>query len=532
VTAPETAAAGIEDAVSVLDLLRRRLQAGPPIRFGFEDGWHGLSDIDELSDRCAEFLLRLGVREGDRVCAMLFNNLEHLIVWLAAGKVGAIFTPVNTSYQGEWLRHQLCDAEPTVLVVETELNDRIRALHADLPEGLTTVVRGDIAAAGGVALDGYRECPRIAAPFVPAPSTISHIIYTSGTTGRSKGCLVSHGYLLSYARLRLAEVPRRPGEASFTALPLFHLAGLGSTIGSLIVGADAYLARRFSASGFWAEIERSGARYVQLLGSMAPILAKGPDSEESRRCFGQIRVLTGSAVPEVNRALRDRFGVQSTDIKFYGQTEACPIATTGGRPVRESSVGVPNEAFEVRVVDDADHEVAAGKVGHIVCRPTRPNVMFSGYWRNPEATMAKSTTLWWHTGDYGYFDENGYLCFSDRGDDRMRRGGENVSSYEVEAAVARHAEIANVAAHAVPSELSEDEIKLTAVVRQGSALTPAELWEWCHHELPKFAVPRYIEFRAELPLTPTGKIQKHLLRNEGVTDTTWDSAATKSGQRA
>ena len=526
---------------SILELAERRLQSGSATRFGFEDGWHTLEEVDELSDRCAEFFRGLGVTEGDRIAAMLHNSLDHVVAWFAASKLGAIFAPVNTSYKGEWLLHQLADADPAVIVVESELAGRGIEVARALPSRVSIIVRdaatedsaGTSAPTGELArFAEYRRCDRVTTRFRPLPSTTSHIIYTSGTTGRSKGCVISHGYLINYARLRLAAVPRLEGEASFTALPLFHIAGLGGTVGNLIIGGDAYLARRFSVSKFWSEIESSGARYVQLLGSMAPILAKAPDTEQSRRCFGQIRVLTGSAVPEVNEALHDRFGVRSTAIKFYGQTEAAPIATSDERPIKEDSIGVPSDSFDVRVLDELDREVPAGVIGQIACRPTRPDVMFNGYWRNPEATLAKSTTLWWHTGDYGWLDEDGYLHFSDRGDDRLRRGGENVSSHELETVVSSHPEVASVAAHAVPSELGEDEIKLSLVRRPGSALTAAELWQWCMQHLPKFAVPRYIEFRTALPLTPSGKIQKHLLRSEGVTAATWDKTGETDGRDA
>jgi len=148
--------------------------------------------------------------------------------------------------------------------------------------------------------------------------------------------------------------------------------------------------------------------------------------------------------------------------------------------------------------------------------------MFQGYWRRPEATIAATRDLWFHTGDMGKFDENDYFYFVDRKKDYLRRGGENISSFEVEATFLAHPEVREVAVHSVISELSEDEVKVTIALKQGSVLQPDVLCEWSIARLPHFAVPRYIEFRDELPKTATGRVQKHVLRSEGVTGTTWD----------
>jgi crotonobetaine/carnitine-CoA ligase len=149
--------------------------------------------------------------------------------------------------------------------------------------------------------------------------------------------------------------------------------------------------------------------------------------------------------------------------------------------------------------------------------------MFEGYWGQPEATLAASRNWWFHTGDLGRIDDDGYLWFVDRKADYLRRRGENISSYEVERILMRHDALADVAVHAVPSALGEDDLKLTATSRAGASVTEAELHAWCVEELPRFAVPRYVELRDELPRSPVGRVLKRQLREEGVTATTWDA---------
>ena len=152
--------------------------------------------------------------------------------------------------------------------------------------------------------------------------------------------------------------------------------------------------------------------------------------------------------------------------------------------------------------------------------------MFEGYWGRPEATLATMGNLWFHSGDIGRIDDDGYLFFVDRKADYLRRRGENISSFEVEAILVKHEAIADVVVHAVPSEITEDDLKITAVLVTDASVTEEELFRWCVEELPYFALPRYIEFRTELPRSPVGRVLKRDLRDEGVTDSTWDLDAS------
>jgi len=183
---------------------------------------------------------------------------------------------------------------------------------------------------------------------------------------------------------------------------------------------------------------------------------------------------------------------------------------------------VNDEFWDIRIFDDDDNELPPNTRGEIVGRPKKANVMFDGYWGRPEATLEMYRNLWFHSGDYGKVDEDGYLYFLDRKADYMRRRGENVSSYELEVVYAKHPAVRDVAVHAVPSEQLEDDIKVTLELREGATATAEEIFVWSVDQVPYFALPRYVEIREELPRTPLGKVQKRELREEGVTPATWD----------
>ena len=219
---------------------------------------------------------------------------------------------------------------------------------------------------------------------------------------------------------------------------------------------------------------------------------------------------------------KKRFGVQTVSSWSYGQTEGVRLSMVGpGETPPDGCAGRVADEFEVMIFDADDSPLPDGQVGEIVFRPREANLMFEGYWNNPEQTAKVWRNLWMHTGDLGRL-ENGYLYFADRAKDYLRCRGENISSFEVERALTAHPDVAEVAVHAVGQQDAEDEVKATIVLREGARVTAQELCHWAIEQLPHFAVPRYIEFRGELIKNPTGKVLKYRLRDEGVTPATWD----------
>jgi len=346
--------------------------------------------------------------------------------------------------------------------------------------------------------------------------------------------MLSHRYHAELSRQIGICWRRSAHDVVWTPLPLFHFnAIVTAVLGPLVYGGRSAIERRFSVSRFWPEMNRTGATVTSTLGTMAYLLAHDTDRPEMPRSGSPdanttLRLIGAAPLPtEVDDIIRGRFGVE-TFSGAYGVTEASLISwQPEGVENRPNAAGVINDHhFDVRIFVDDDLELPRGTDGEIVIRPKRPHTMFEGYWGRPEATVEASRNWWYHTGDIGRIDDDGYLYFVDRKADYLRRRGENISSFEVERILMSHGALADVAVHAVPSPLTEDDLKVTALLADGQALTEEALFRWCLDELPYFVLPRYIEFRTELPRSPVGRVLKRELRDQGVTETTWDVEAS------
>lgn len=517
---------------TVEEVLRRRLDADPDGPFlDLLGEAFTAAEIDDRATRLAASLAELGVRRGDRVASLLENGPAAVLTVFAAAKLGAVSVPVNTAYKGDFLRHQLADSASRLLVVQGDLTHRAAEVAGDLPglEGVVVAGEADAAVDARPQHDWDALLDRAPDGFRPAevsPAELATFIYTAGTTGPSKGCMLSHNYVVNLSDQIARAWRRTPEDVVWTPLPLFHLNAIACTVvGTLLLGGRAAVAGKFSLSGFWPEIDRTGATIASLLGTITALIANDGDRPENPP-NRTLRLVAAAPMPlDIAAKFADRWGVD-TFSAGYGVTEASLLSTLPPGEVNPpNAAGRPNDVeFDVRIFDDDDVEVPAGEVGEIVCRPRRPHVMFEGYWGRPEATLAVSRNWWFHTGDYGKVDD-GFLYFVDRKKDYLRRRGENISSFEMEKTFLGHPDIVDVAVHSVPSPLGEDDLKVTAVLRPEAAVTEEELCRWAVERVPYFAVPRYIEFRAELPRNPVGRVLKYQLRDEGATPATWDADA-------
>lgn len=526
----------VRESDTVLHALQRAVDDVPDHVFlDFGGALYTYVEVDRLSTRFAHSLADLGVAAGDSVATVLDNNIDQIVTWLAVNKLGAIWVPLNTAYRGDFLRHQLDDSQARVVISESTYLANVVGVAAEVPNLRLLLVRGEVpqeietpAGLEVEALDVNRGTDESPFELNAAPGDLAFLMYTSGTTGVSKGCMISHNFICQQARQSNLAVPPLPGEIMYTCLPLFHMAAVDTTTSALISQSTIAIAERFSVTTFWSEIERSGASNARLMAAIFPLLANAPDSEEMKRCFGQLRAVTGVPIsPEVRKIWHERFGVEYLNSFAYGQTEGVRLSMSRvGDPMPpENSCGpVASEYYEVVILDDNDHPVPDGMVGEIAFRPRKAHGMFDGYWRRPEETQRLWRNLWMHTGDLGRIEE-GILFFVDRKKDYLRSRGENISSFEVERAFLRHPEVAEVAVHPIATGIDEDCLKVTAVLAPGAGLTEEALCRWALDNVPYFAVPRYIEFRPELAKTPTGKIMKFQLRDEGKTPSTWDREA-------
>lgn len=492
----------------------------------------------DIACRLANAYAEMGVRPGDRVATLIENSIEGALAWWGVVLAGAVAVPINTAYKGQYLRHQLHDSGAQVVIVQDDLTDRLDGISGELPDLGHVVTLGrqapDIA---GKATSTWTELLTAdgADPGVEVrPVDLATFVYTGGTTGPSKGCMLSHNYHVALATQIGICWERTADDVVWTPLPLFHFNAITTAVlGPLVFGGRSAIYKKFSVSNFWPEMNRVGATITSTLGTMAYLLAHDVDRPEMPKSGApeantSLRLLGAAPMPtEVDDIFRDRFGLK-TFSGAYGVTEASLISwQPPGVRNKANAAGVINdEYFDVRIFDDDDNELPRNSDGEIVIRPKRPEVMFEGYWGRPEATVGTSRNWWYHTGDIGRIDDEDFLYFVDRKADYLRRRGENISSFEVESILMSHGALADVAVHAVFSEMTEDDLKITATIKEGASLSEEELFRWCIDQLPYFALPRYIEFRAELPRSPVGRVLKRELRDEGATPTTWDVEAS------
>ncbi|HEX6469341.1 MAG TPA: AMP-binding protein [Streptosporangiaceae bacterium] len=515
------------------DVLRARAESHRRETFlKFRDGEITYGEVDAMADRLARGLIAAGVDRGDHVGVMLPNGPEIINVIFALARVGAVAVPINTAYKGELLRHVLAGSDTSTLIVDGAYADRLAPIAARLPGLGRVIVRtGGTAGAGLDGLDGLGK-PAIdmswllahGAEPVSAPvsfADLQAIMFTSGTTGPSKGAMVPHALALTCA-LDSLDFLDRWGKTVYCPLPLFHAAGLwDGMMSALLSGGAIAVVERFSASRFWDDVRHFDAQVAMSVFSMIPILLNRPPTPRDKDHPLETFYMGKSVLDE---PLLKRFGVRS--VETYTSTEV-GIATAS--PYGEWRLGscgrAHEERFEVAVVDEMDRPVGPDEPGEIVVRPKQPFVITTGYYGAPEATARSFRNMWFHTGDRAWRDADGYFYFLDRMKDAIRRRGENISAFDLECEINLHPAVLECAAIGVPSELEDEDVKITVVLRPGAPLEPAELVDYCRERLPRSMVPRYVEFVDALPRTPTDKVAKYRLRAEGdhgLTPTTWD----------
>lgn len=483
-------------------------------------------EFNEWVTEVAGGLLALGLCKGDKLAIMLPNCPEFMALWFACARIGVVEVPVNTAYRGFLLRYVLEHSDSRMAVVAAEYLDRIQhdAVGFGRLEKLVVWSRGSPA---------RMDLPIPAVPFealsaesAPLPPiVVTHqdpmaIMYSSGTTGPSKGILLCHNYFWwpGYQSSKLRGVT--PDDRLYTCLPLFHgNAQMLTAMPALMAGATFVLDENFSASTFWDRLRACQATQFNYIGGMIAILMKQPASPDDRQY--SVRLAIGGAAPKDQwQQFEERFGVRI--LEGYGQTENCVALTNPIDAPKVGSIGLPLCGYDVDVVNDDDESLPPDTIGELVFRPQHPSIMMDGYYKMPEATLAASRNLWFHTGDLVKKDSEGYFYFVDRKKDAMRRRGENISAFEVEAVVNSHPAVLESAAIAVPSEVGEDEVMVCVVLKPGQPLEALDLTKHCEERMPYFSVPRFVDFRAELPKTPTMRVEKYRLREQGITPTTWD----------
>jgi crotonobetaine/carnitine-CoA ligase len=451
-----------------------------------------------------------GVRQGETVLTWLPNGPDALRVWFAINYLGAVYVPLNLAYRGQILEHAVKSSGARLIVGHPDLLPRLDAIDGGRLERRVAITGSEsLRAAGQAPTAPEREV---------MPWDTQSVIYTSGTTGPSKGVLCSYLHAASAANAFHAATA---DDRNMVNLPLFHAGGTGATYRMLVKGGSIALVESFNTNSFWDTVRATGTTCLTLLGAMVPFLLKLPPGPADRQHTLKKVVLV--PLSDDAQAFADRFGVDV--YTTFNMTETSWPLVSERNPAVRGTCGRPREGIEARIVDDNDCEVAPGVVGELMLRADTPWTMNHGYHNNPEATARAWRNGWFHTGDAFRRDEDGNFFFVDRLKDAIRRRGENISSFEVEAELMAHPAVREAAAVAVPSEHGEDEVLAVVAPVEGHAVDPAELLGFLVPRMPHFMVPRYVRVLPELPKTPTQKVQKNLLRADGVTPDTWDREA-------
>ena len=474
-------------------------------------------------NRTAHLLAGLGIRRGDTVTLLLTNCLEFLHLWFGAAKLGAVIVPVNTASSAAELEYLVAHSESRLIFTQAAQWELARDVRVRCPRVEEVIVCGDGATSPAVDFGWLAgECLETA-PEGPAPSPTDEaaILYTSGTTARPKGVLVTHANYVCSGETVARAVRLTPADRHLVVLPLFHgNAQYYSTMSALVTGASIALMARFSASRFFDQAIAHGCTVSSLFAAPIRMLLAQPRRPEHASNALRVVIFAQSVTPAQLAEWDERF--RAPLLQLWGMTETMgpPLMNPLDGERRNQSMGLPAPGYATRLVDESGRPVARGEIGQIVVRGEPGLSLMKGYYRNPEATGDTLRDGWLWSGDNARQDADGYYHFVDRAKDMIKRAGENVAASEVEAVIREHAGVFDCAVIGVPDAM-RDEAIVAVVVPQSWAgeqpaagLTQEAVIDWCRQRLASFRVPQFVRFRAELPRTAVGKVQKHLLRAE------------------
>jgi acyl-CoA synthetase (AMP-forming)/AMP-acid ligase II len=480
-------------------------------------------DIHEDSNAIANKLVEQGVEPGDQICTFLENSPEYIAVWFGIAKAGGVMVSLNADLREDGLAYVLRDSSASTIVLDTSTRENYETIRGDENDIETEFLLGEAPPGADYRpfeelLDADRTSPPDRSRRGSDP--LSNI-YTSGTTGKPKGVILPH---YSYINTGQEFVDRMlsigPDDRLFTTLPLSHCNAQQITVtGSILAATDFVLYPEFDPDRYWDQIRRHDATVFNYLGTMITNLHntdEQPDDAENPAKYGIGAGAPSKVIDEFER----RFDLQL--VEGYGLTETATTAAINPMDApRHGSIGKPLSYTEIEIVDDQDQPLPPGEEGEIVVRPTKPNSFMLGYHNKPQETVDAWQNLWFHTGDIGYKDEDGYFYFVDRKVYAIRRPGGNVSSYEVESVLSDHPALKEDAVFGVPDEHGNEAVKAVVVPKPDRNPTPVDVVSYCDGKLAYYKVPRFVEIRDELPKTTTERVKKYELMGESNHDV-WD----------
>ncbi|MFI9834721.1 long-chain fatty acid--CoA ligase [Streptomyces sp. NPDC051913] len=473
--------------------------------------------LHERVNRLAAGLSELGVGRGDVVALLLYNRPEFLELVYAVNRVGAVFLPLNYRLSEEEWAYIVGDAQAKVIVTEPEFERAADRIAGKLPE-----LEHRILVEGEPLPDGWTDYEALldrhhgarVEPVDVGPDDLQRLMYTSGTTSRPKGVRITYGNVQAKNLAHIVHFGLTAADTTLVCGPLYHVGGLDMpALGVLYAGGGVVLQRKFDPVGALSAIQEHRVTNAWLAPAMVNAVLEVPDRASYDTASVRFILGGGEKTPEpVLRRIMNAFP-NAWFADAYGLTETVSGDTFLDREHALSklgSVGRPVPHTRVRIVDDADREVPAGELGEITLRGPK---VFAGYWRDEKATAAALRDGWFHTGDIGHLDEDGFLYIDDRKKDMIVSGGENIATPEVERVLYEHPAVLEASVVGLVHPRWGEVPRAFVVFRPGTSAGADELRAFCLERLAKFKVPVRFEVVDELPRTPSGKVLKRTLRD-------------------
>ena len=486
---------------NIPELLRQRAAAAPDKVFLFSEAderQFTYAEFAQAAGRAAAMLAARGIRKGDVVSLLLPNSADYIIAYFACWQLGALAGPVNGHLKSQEIEYVVSNSESKLMLVSSEFVAKVEQI--EMPRVVFDDEREASHGFDGQSTDQLtRDDEAI-------------IIYTSGTTGKPKGCLLTHGNVIANARQISQWLGFTEKDRLLTIMPLFHMNAVSvTTMAALYAGGSTVVSQKFSASRFWNIIsDYQITSFGSVATMLSMLLATYPNGVPVGLKTDRLRfAMCGSApVPaEVLRRFEKTFNCLV--IEGYGLSESTCRSTFNppDQRRRPGSCGLPI-GNEMRVVDDEDNDVADGELGEIVLRGEN---ILKGYFKNKAATATAFRNGWFHTGDIGYRDPDGFYYIVDRKSDMIIRGGENIYPREIDEVLYQHPQIAAAAVIGISDELYGEDVAAVVVLKPEANVSEAELIEFCKARLADYKCPKTVRFVADIPKGPTGKLLKREL---------------------
>ena len=507
----------VADIQTVGDITRHHAKTRPNrVAIHFEGQSITFAELDRRANQVANGLIAAGVRPQARIAILSKNVPAFFELWLGAAKADIVLVPVNFRLAPPEVAFVIADAGADMLFVGSDFYPLVEKVAHEM-KSVRRIIALEAPHNSWVNYSDWLAAQPIDDPAMPiAPEHCAIQMYTSGTTGHPKGAQLSHANLMPLAQGGLRHLGEwHENDVNLVCMPLFHIGGSGWALIGFYRGIDTVLMRDADPGAILRLIPEYRITKAFMVPALLLFLLQHPQCRTTD--FSSLEVIVYGASPAPVDLVRNALKVFGCGLaQVYGLTETTGAITylppedhDEKVPDRLKSCGKAMHGVEIRAVDANGNEVATGEVGEIVTRS--PQNML-GYWNQPEATRRAIRNDWFHTGDAGYFDKDGYIYIYDRVKDMIISGGENIYPAEVESVLFSHPAVADVAVIGVPDDKWGEAVKAIIVKRSGAEVTPEELITFARQRIAGYKAPRSIDFVETLPRTPTGKILKRELR--------------------